>query len=199
MPSPARLPIMVTVALAAGFVLFRAALFAVTTGTEYQLYLDHGSAARTDTIAGLYESRDVEYPQLATAFEAVVGALADRLPDAPARLVAWRPNKQEERYLAGPPAEQLRGDRYEAALGLVLFAVDLACLLLVHQIARRAYPAEGPARRTGRLVAYALFTGACGLILFDRQDLVVALFACWPCGRSRPAGRYTAFLTSSRI
>ena len=66
--------------------------------------------------------------------------------------------------------------RYEVALGAALFAVDVACLVLVGLVARRAYPEEGPVALAGRMAAYVAATTACGLILYDRQDLVVGLF-----------------------
>ena len=67
--------------------------------------------------------------------------------------------------------------RYEVALGLVLFAVDVACLLLVYSIARRIYPNDDPATRIGRLWLYVAGTTALGLIVYDRQDLVVGFVA----------------------
>src|SRR5262249_10209428 len=67
--------------------------------------------------------------------------------------------------------------RYESGLSVVLAAVDLACLALVFLLARRFYPEEGVHRRLGRLVLYTVATGVLGPILYDRQDLVVALLA----------------------
>src|SRR5436190_1458918 len=80
---------------------------------------------------------------------------------------------------------------------VALFAVDLGCLLSVYLIARRVYPDEGLPARLGRLVAYAVLTGAIGLILYDRQDLVVALFALLAVSAfltGRPALAYAALV-----
>ncbi len=192
-----RHPRIVTASLILGFLLVRAALFAFTTAGEYFLYRDYGEAARQTSLAELYRDRDVEYPHLAVAFGSVAAVVADLLPDWTARLVSLRPNKAEEPYISLSEYERLATDRYEVALGFVLFAVDVACLILVYLIARRVYPTEDWLTRQGRLVAYALATGAIGLILYDRQDLVVGLFALlalWALERGRPAIGY-AILT----
>jgi hypothetical protein len=153
---------------AAGFVLFRAALFATTPTADFPIYKDYADTVReAGSVAALYRTRDVEYPQLAVVVAAVAGTVGDLLPESPTRLRSLR---------AFPP---LGGDgpRFEAGLGVVLFAADVWCLLLIHGLARQAYPHEGPAARLARLAAYALFTGVLGPILFDRLDLVVGLFA----------------------
>ena len=93
--------------------------------------------------------------------------LADVLPDGVARLTVLRPNK----------SLGAAGARFEVALGLVLFAVDLAILALVYFLARRLYPDESQRVRVARLGLYVAATTAGGLILFDRQDLAVGLFA----------------------
>jgi hypothetical protein len=188
-----RHPRLVTASLVIGFLLFRAALFTFTTAGEYFLYRDYGEAARISSLAELYRSRDIEYPHLAVAFGSAAAAVADHLPDWTARLVSLRPNKSEDRYLSLSEPERLATDRYEVAFGLLLFAVDLACLALVSVIARRVYPSEDRLTRQGRLALYILATGAIGLILFDRQDLVVglvALLALWALTCGRPAGGY---------
>lgn len=177
----------------AGFLLSRVGLFAFSTASEYWLYQRYGDAARSGSLAELYRTEEVEYPHLAVLFGSAVGWVADRLPDGVERLVAWRPNKFGDVYLGGTLAERLSGDRYEVALGLVLFAVDATCLALVHAIARRVYPSDGPRERAGRLLAYTVFTGSLGLILFDRQDLVVglvALLAVWALAAGRPTIGY---------
>jgi hypothetical protein len=188
-----RHPRFVTASLVVGFLLFRTALFTFTTAGEYFLYRDYGEAARNSSLAELYRNRNVEYPQLAVAFGSAAAAVADHLPDWTARLVSLRPNKAEERYLSLSEPERLATDRFEVAFGLLLFAIDLACLALVHAIACRAYPNEDRLTRQGRLAAYVLATGASGLILFDRQDLVVglvALAALRALARGRPAVGY---------
>ena len=167
-----------------GFLLFRAAGFAVTTAGEYALYRDYGEAARATSLANLYRTRDVEYPPLAVWLGVAASAVTDALPDGVDRLTAWRPN----------PSRGVDGARYEVGLGVVLFAVDLACLGLVFVIARRVYPGEPV---VPRLWLYTLATGALGLILYDRQDLVVGLFALAAVAAflaERPAGCY-ALLT----
>jgi sorbitol-specific phosphotransferase system component IIC len=159
------------------YLISRAALFTFTTAGEYALYQRYGDAARRTSLAELYRTRDVEYPHLAVWLGSVAGVVTDYLPAGVERLVSWRPNKFGEPYVYWTTAEQLAGDRFEVGLSLVLFAADAACLGLVHLVGRRAYPADGPRGRAGRLLAYTVFTGAMGLILFDRQDLVVGLFA----------------------
>lgn len=154
-------------ALVVGFLVFRAALFAVTTASEFALYHDYGEAVRHTSLAELYRTRDVEYPQLAVLFGSLAGMVTDALPPGAGRLRDARPDEGRGDVLS----------RYEVALGLVLFAVDVSCLVLVYLIARKLYPNETRARRVGRLVLYALLTGLLGLILYDRQDLVVAWFA----------------------
>jgi hypothetical protein len=192
-----RHPVVVSVALIVGFLAFRAVLFAVTTAGEYRLYRDYGETARQTSLAELYRTRDIEYPHLSVGWGALIGVIADALPDPAVLLVRWRPNKWEEQYLSETPEVQEAGDRYEVALGLVLFAVDVGCLVLVWLIARRTYPTESTLARTARLIAYTIGTGAIGLILYDRQDLIVgaaALLAVLALATGRPAVGY-AILT----
>ena len=118
-------------------------------------------------MAELHKSRDVEYPPLATLFGVAVLYLAEALPEGAERLTALRP---EETRGAGPA-------RDEVALGLVLFAVDVACLAFVYFLARRVYPDDDRAKLLARLALYVAATTAIGLILYDRQDLVVGLVA----------------------
>jgi hypothetical protein len=163
MPVPPR----VLVAAAVGFLALRAALFAVTTAGEHAVYHNQGSQARATSLAELYRARDIEYPPLATLAAVAVLELAEALPDGVHRLTAWRPE----------PTRGVELARYEVALGLALFAVDLACLALVAVAARSIYPADSPAKRLGRMGLYVAATTALGLIFFDRQDPVVALAA----------------------
>jgi hypothetical protein len=166
MPPPRLTPGRIAL-LVVGFLLLRASLFAVTTAGEYALYLRYAAATRDTSLADLHRSQDIEYPQLATLFGVGVLYAAEVLPAWTEHLTDWRPNPTK-----GPlPA------RYEVALGLVLFAVDLGCMGLVYLIARQIYPGESPARRVGRLGVYVAATTAIGLIIYDRQDLVVALAA----------------------
>ncbi len=176
-----------------GFLLVRAGLFAVTTGEEYRLFGGYGRAARSAGVAELYRTRDVEYPHLVALFGTVPGWLAERLPDWAPTLVRLRPNKSEFPYTEDSPAERDAGDRYEVALGLVLFAVDTASLALVWLIARRVYPHEPPLVRVGRLAGYVVTTSTVGLILYDRLDAVVAfsaLLAVWALAAGRPRVGY---------
>src|SRR5207248_11033883 len=74
------------------------------------------------------------------------------------------------------------------------------CLLAVSLIARRVCAEGGLTARLGRLVAYAVLTGAIGLILYDRQDLVVALFALLAVSAflgGRPALAYAALVAGT--
>ena len=118
------------IAFIIGFLVLRAALFAVTTAGEYALYREYAIGVRDTSLADLHRDRDIEYPPLATLFGVAVLFVADHLPPGVEHLTALRP----ETTLGVDHA------RYEVALGLVLFAVDVACLLLVHSIARRIYP-----------------------------------------------------------
>jgi hypothetical protein len=163
MPSR-RLSPLIILALIVGFLLLRVALFAVTTATEYALYRDYAKDVRRTSLAELHQARDVEYPPLATLFGVAVLHVAEALPDGADRLTVFRP---EETRGVGPA-------RYEVALGLVLFAVDVACLLFVYLLARRLYPEESTAKR---LALYVAATSAIGLIFYDRQDPVVGLVA----------------------
>ncbi len=167
MPAPRRVSPVVILVLLVGFLLLRAALFAVTTASEYALYLEYATTARESSLAELHRARPIEYPPLATIFGIAVAHLADALPPGTEQLTAWRPE------LTRGPAPA----RYEVALGLVLFAVDVACLVLIYLIARRIYPDDDPLTRVGRLALYVAATTAIGLILFDRQDLVVGFVA----------------------
>jgi hypothetical protein len=163
-------PAVLYTALAVGFVTFRLVLFTIgTAASEYLLYYDYGDAARKTSLAELYRdpNRNVEYPQLAVLFASAVGVVADHLPDGAHRWTAARGNE----------FKGIDHARYEAALAVVLAAIDLACLGLVYLLARRYYPDETHPRRVLRLLLYTLTTGALGGILYDRQDLVVALFA----------------------
>ncbi len=180
-------------ALVVGFLLVRAGLFAVTTAGEYRLFRDYGEAARSAPLANLYHTRDVEYPHLAVLFGTAPAWLADRLPAWAPALVSLRPNKFEPPYTDDSPAERVAGDRYEVALGLVLFAVDAASLALVWLVARRVYPHETALARAGRLALYVVATSTVGLIYYDRQDPVVglvALLAVWALAEGRPRAGY---------
>ncbi len=188
MPSPRRLSAAAILALVLGFLLLRVVLFALTTAGEYALYQSYAQDVREGSLAGLYADREVEYPPLAVLFG--VGALyvTDLLPEGVERLTRWRPN----------PPRSVAGSRYEVGLGLTLFAVDLAGLLLVWAVARRCYPEEGGAQRAVRLGVYVAATTALGLIVYDRQDLVVGLFpllALLAFARDRPVLAY-AVLTA---
>lgn len=161
-----RLSLAWVVTLAAGFLVVRAGLFAVTTAGEYALYRDYAQEARETSLAELYAHREVEYPPLAILFGVLALDVTAVLPEGVEGLTAWRPN----------PSRGVEESRYEVGLGLTLFAVDLACLVLVGVIARRCYPDEGPVWRVVRQGMYVAATAALGLIMYDRQDLVVGLF-----------------------
>ena len=160
--SPATIAVLVL-----GFLLLRAGEFAITTAGEFALYQRYAEAIRESSLSALYRDVDIEYPPLGVLFGVPVAYLADILPDGADRLTALRPN----------PTRGVKEARYEVALGLALFAVDVACLALVYSIARRIYPEEGSRARIARLGVYVAATSAGGLILFDRQDLVVGFFA----------------------
>ena len=147
------------------------ALFAITTASEHALYLDYATHARDTSLAEFYLPRDIEYPPLATVVGVVVLHVADALPKEAECLTRWRPE----------PTRGAAWARYEVALGLVLFAVDIACLALVHFIGKWLYPHDGPVHLV-RLVLYVAATTALGLILYDRQDLVVASVAAMAVG-----------------
>ena len=168
-------------ALTAGFVLLfltsRAAFFAFTTAGEYRLYKDYGDAARAGSMAELYQTRDVEYPHLCVELGVVAGQLADHLPGWCKHLVRLRPNKQYVPYIDEPREKRDSDDQYEAALSFLLFIADAACLVLVYVIARRVYPHEPHGVRLARLLGYGVLTAILGPILYDRQDIIVALFA----------------------
>jgi hypothetical protein len=164
MPRLPRSPAFWYAAFAVAFVACRVALFAFTAAAEYNLYKDYGDTAREQGLGELYRTRNVEYPQLAVVFGALAGTIGDSIPEWASHLRDLRPD----------PARGEEGSRYEVGLGIVLFAVDVSCLLLVFGIARRIYPHEGPAARVARLAAYTALTGAVGLIFYDRQDPVVA-------------------------
>ncbi len=161
-------PAVLYTAFAAAFLTFRLILFFVgTTASEYLLYQDYGEKARDQPLAELYRERDIEYPHLAVLFGTLAGWVGDRLPETAPRWTDARPNPYYGNSFA----------RYEAGLSVVLASVDVACLLLIYLLALRIYPAEGPQRRVGRLLLYTVGTGVLGPILYDRQDLVVALIA----------------------
>ncbi len=165
MPSPRRISPGVLFVLVAGFLLLRAALFAFTTAGEYALYQRYADAVRETSLAEFYRTQDVEYPPLGVLFGVVASHVADVLPDSVEVLTTWRPN----------PSREVTGAKYEVALGIVLFAVDLACLVLVYWLARQIYPDDSPLYRLIRLGVYVAASTAIGLILYDRQDLPVGL------------------------
>ncbi|QDU23067.1 hypothetical protein [Urbifossiella limnaea] len=184
-------------ALVVGFLLVRAGLWAVTTAGEYRLYRDYADAARTTGVAELYRTRTVEYPHLAVLFGVAPGWLADRLPGWAPLLVQTRYYKTLPPYTEESAAAREAGDRYEVALGLVLFGVDAASLALVWLVARRVYPDDSTAARVGRLALYVLLTASVGAILFDRQDPVVAfvaLLAVWALTACRPRLGYAVLV-----
>lgn len=170
------------------FVLTRLAVFlAATSATDSQVYYQYALAARDTSVAHLFRSYDVEYPQLAVAFAVGVSRLADALPDGSEKLISARP---------GAPADVGLG-RFQVALGLTLGAIDLGLLLLV---ARAGVTLEPNDRRTRtwRLGLYVAGTAALGPILLDRLDLVVgaaALLALVALGAGRAVLAY-ALLTA---
>ena len=88
-------PFTLYAALIVTFLVLRAGMFAVTTGSEYSLYKRYADAARAGSVAKLYRTKDVEYPHLAIVFAMAVQPVADALPDPVYRWVGWRPNKRE--------------------------------------------------------------------------------------------------------
>ena len=159
------------------FLVIRAAIFlAATSATDSIVYHQYGVAARVASVAELFRKHDAEYPQLAVAFSAGVGWLADQLPPGAERMIASRPSK--------PP--DIGTARFQVALGIVLFAIDLAALLLI----ARLTIADPPRVRTWRLGLYVVLTSLLGPILYDRLDLVVgftALLALAVLARGWPA------------
>jgi hypothetical protein len=146
------------------FLLTRAAIFfSATSATDSIVYHQYGVAARVASVAELFRQHDTEYPQLAVAFSAGVGWLADQLPDGVEQLISARKSK--------PP--DLGTARFQVALGLVLFMVDLAALALIALFSRKSEPRE----QTWRLGLYVAITAALGPILYDRLDLVVGFSA----------------------
>src|SRR5262245_15690406 len=91
MPAPRRLSPALLALLLVSFLLLRVALFAVTTASEYPLYLEFATAVRDTSLAELHRTRDVEYPPLATLFGVAVAHVADALPAGAERLTTWRP------------------------------------------------------------------------------------------------------------
>jgi hypothetical protein len=156
--------------LLVGFLLLRAGLFVFTTAGEYYLYETYANEVRETSLAALYKAKDVEYPPLAVLFGVPATYITDILPAGAARLTAWRPNPTR-----GPEETRNEVERYEVALGIELFAFDIACLVLVYILARKIYPAEDQVTRIIRLGIYVAATTASGMILYDRQDLVVGL------------------------
>ena len=146
------------------FLLTRAAIFfAATSATDSIVYHQYGVAARVASVAELFRKHDAEYPQLAVAFSAGIGWIADRLPDCAERIIAARKSK--------PP--DIGTARFQVALGLVLFVLDLATLLLLAHFTRN----DDPRERTWRLGLYVAITAALGPILYDRLDLVLGATA----------------------
>jgi len=177
-----RRPVELYSAVVVAFLLTRIFFYLVTTAGEYRLFKSYGDDVRRTSLDELYLNRDIEYPHLAVGFGAAVGWVADHSPGFLKHTVRWRPNKFEIPYAEESQHQHDIDDQYEAALSAVLLVLDASCFWLVFAIARRIYPDDEPHRRAGRLFAYVLFTSSCGLILFDRQDLVVAwlaLLAVW--------------------
>lgn len=156
------------------FLVTRAAIFfAATAATDSAVYYQYGVAARVASVGELFRHHDAEYPQLAVAFSAVVGWVADRLPDGAERLISFRRSFPPDVGLA----------RFQVALGLVLFALDLGLFLLIARLTAAADPRE----RVWRLGLYVAGTAALGPILYDRLDLVVGVVAVLAvCARGRP-------------
>ena len=193
-------PFNLYLALVVAFVLVRFLFILITTAGEYRLYKDYGDEAQNTSLDELYRSRDIEYPQLSVAFGALAGFVADRLPDETKHIVRLRPNKWEELYKNETQAERDIGDRYEAALTLILFAIDSWSLWLVYAIARRVYPNDDAVARVGRLFGYLLTTGLTGLILYDRQDLLIgwlALLALWSLAAGHPRLGYVLLMVGT--
>jgi len=166
-----------------GFLAIRAALFTVTTAGEFALYRYYALQARATSLADLHRDLDIEYPPLATLFGVGVLSVSDHLPHGVEVLTALRP----ETTLGVEHA------RYEVALGLVLFLADVGCMLLVHLIARRIYPDDAPATHLARLWLYIAATTALGLIMYDRQDLVVGFVALLALAAFARGWRFAAY------
>ena len=146
------------------FLVTRAAIFfAATSATDSIVYHQYGVAARVASVAELFQRHEAEYPQLAVVFSSGVGWVADRLPEGAERIIQARRSK--------PP--DIGTARFQVALGMVLFAIDLAALLLITHLTRD----EDPRTRTWRLGLYVAITAALGPILYDRLDLVVGFVA----------------------
>jgi hypothetical protein len=146
------------------FLVTRAAIFfAATSATDTIVYHQYGVAARKASVAALFQQHDAEYPQLAVVFSAAVGWVADQLPEGAERILGFRRGK--------PP--DLGTARFQVAIGLVLFAIDLAALLLIAILTR----GDEPRVRTWRLGLYVAIAAVLGPILYDRLDLVVAAIA----------------------
>jgi hypothetical protein len=160
------------------FLVTRAAIFfAATAATDSIVYHQYGVRARVASVAALFRDHDAEYPQLAVAFSAAVGWVADLLPDGAERVISARRSTPPDTGTA----------RFQVALGLVLFAIDLGLLLLVARLTVGA----GPRERTWRLGLYVAGTAALGPILYDRLDLVVGAVAVLAvCARGRPVVAY---------
>ena len=163
------------------FLVTRAAIFfAATSATDSIVYHQYGVAARKASVAALFRQHDAEYPQLAVAFSAAVGWLSDQLPEGAERAISARRSK--------PP--DLGTARFQVAVGIVLFAIDLAALFLINFLTRN----DDPRARTWRLGLYVAITAALGPILYDRLDLVVgaiALLAVAAAAREWPAAGYS--------
>ena len=162
------------------FLVTRAAIFfAATSATDSIVYYQYGVKARSASVATLFQRADAEYPQLAVVFSAGVGWVADQLPEGVERVISARRSK--------PP--DLGTARFQVALGIVLFAIDLAALLLIARLTR----GDDPHTRTWRLGLYVAITAALGPILYDRLDLMVgvaALLAVAAAARGWPAVGY---------
>lgn len=185
---PRRLTPATLALLVIGFLLLRAFQFAITTNGEYALYHTYAVGVRNLSLAEFNRVNDVEYPPLAVYFGLVSLHVAEALPEGAEKLVALRPNPTR-----GPEG----GERYEVGLGIVLFAVDVACIALVIMLVRRLYPDDTPLTRLTRIGVYVVATTAIGPILYDRQDLVVALVAMvalYAFARGWPLAAYTVLM-----
>jgi hypothetical protein len=161
---PAAKPLL---AVLPAFLVTRVAIFfAATVGTDSWLYYRYAAAARTSSVAELYRSDTPEYPQLAVAFAAGAAWVADRLPDGAERLIATR----------GGVSRDVGTARFQVALGLLLFAIDVGMFLGVARWAKLLDP-DDPRTQTWRLGVYVAGMAALGPVLYDRLDLVVGAVA----------------------
>lgn len=133
-----------------------------------RLYESYGRQAREEPLRALYDGRYVEYPHLAVALMAAVGAAADALTPL------WRAVLSDE-----PGSDAERAEIFGRTWCLLGYAAQALLFAALARWAGRLHPGEGERDRARRLLGFFLGSLLLSRYVFTRLDGLMAalLFA----------------------